>query len=139
MQAAVEAARALPFPFTLTARAENLLWGVNDLDDTIKRLQAYEAVGADVLYSPGVHDIGTIRTVVSSVTKPFNLVMGFADPTLTVDQISAAGVKRITVGGAMARHALSAFMRSAQEMKEKGAFTFVRDMAPVKEVRAAFK
>jgi 2-methylisocitrate lyase-like PEP mutase family enzyme len=132
VQAAVEAARALPFPFTLTAR-------VDDLDDTIKRLQAYEAVGADVLYSPGVHDIDTIRTVVSQVTKPFNLVMGFADPTLTVDQIAAAGVKRISVGGAMARHALSAFLRSAHEMKDQGAFTFVRDMAPVKEVRAAFK
>ena len=85
MHAAVEAARALPFPFTLTARAENLLHGRNDLDDTIKRLQAFEAAGADVLYSPGVHDIDTIRTVVSSVGKPFNLVMGFADPTLTVD------------------------------------------------------
>ena len=85
MQAAVEAARALPFPFTLTARAENFLHGRNDLDDTIKRLQAFEAVGADVLYSPGLYDIDTIRTVVSSVGKPFNLVMGFADPTLTVD------------------------------------------------------
>ena len=139
VQAAVEAARALPFPFTLTARAENLLWGRNDLDNTIKRLQAYEAVGADVLYSPGVYDIVTIRTVVSSLTKPFNLVMGFADPTLTVDQIAATGVKRISVGGAMARHALAAFLRSAHEMKDQGAFTFVRDMAPVKEVRAAFK
>jgi len=138
VQAAVEAARALPFPFTLTARAENLLWGRNDLDNTIKRLQAYEAVGADVLYSPGVYDIVTIRTVVSSLTKPFNLVMGFADPTLTVDQIAAAGVKRISVGGAMARHALAAFLRSAHEMKDQGAFTFVRDMAPVKEVKAAF-
>jgi 2-methylisocitrate lyase-like PEP mutase family enzyme len=138
VQAAVEAARALPFPFTLTARAENLLWGRNDLDDTIKRLQAFEAAGADVLYSPGAYDIGTIRTVVSSVGKPFNLVMGFADSTLTVDQISAAGVKRISVGGAMARHALAAFLKSAQEMKDHGAFTFVRDMAPVKEVRAAF-
>ena len=102
MQAAVEAARALPFPFTLTARAENLLHGRNDLDDTIKRLQAFEAAGADVLYSPGVHDIDTIRTVVSSIGKPFNLVMGFADPTLTVPiRFSTAGVKRISVGGAM--------------------------------------
>ena len=83
MQAAVEAARALPFPFTLTARAENFLHGRKDLDDTIKRLQAFEAVGADVLYSPGLYDIDTIRTVVSSIGKPFNLVMGFADPTLT--------------------------------------------------------
>jgi len=109
VHAAVEAARALPFPFTLTARAENLLWGRNDLDDTIRRLQAFEAAGADVLYSPGVRNLDTIRTVVSSVGKPFNLVMGFADPTLTVEQLSAAGVKRISVGGAMARHALAPF------------------------------
>ncbi|WP_166298145.1 isocitrate lyase/PEP mutase family protein [Bradyrhizobium sp. 2S1] len=138
VQAAVEAARALPFPFTLTARAENFLWGRKDLDDTIKRLQAFEAAGADVLYSPGLYDLATIKTVVSSVNKPFNLVMGFADPTLTVAQLSAAGVKRISVGGAMQRHALAAFLRCAREMKDHGAFTFVRDMAPVKEVREAF-
>jgi len=138
VQAAVEAARALPIPFTLTARAENLLHGRNDLDDTIKRLQAFEAVGADVLYSPGVRDIDTIRTVVSSVGKPFNLVMGFADPTLTLTQLSEAGVKRISVGGAMARVALAAFMKCAREMKDLGAFTYVREMAPVKEVREAF-
>ncbi|WP_213285819.1 oxaloacetate decarboxylase [Bradyrhizobium sp. sGM-13] len=139
VQAAVEAARALPFPFTLTARAENFLHGRKDLDDTIKRLQAFEAVGADVLYSPGLYDIGTIRTVVSSVGKPFNLVMGFADSTLTVDQLSAAGVKRISVGGAMERYALAAFLKCAREMKERGAFTFVREMAPIGEVRAAFE
>jgi 2-methylisocitrate lyase-like PEP mutase family enzyme len=138
VHAAVEAARALPFPFTLTARAENLLHGRNDLDDTIKRLQAFEAAGADVLYSPGVHDIDTIRTVVSSLGKPFNLVMGFADPTLTVPQIAAAGVKRISVGGAMERYALAAFLKCAREMKDEGAFTFVREMAPIKEIRAAF-
>ncbi|MGY3691103.1 2-methylisocitrate lyase-like PEP mutase family enzyme [Bradyrhizobium sp. USDA 3240] len=138
VQAAVEAAQALPFPFTLTARAENFLWGRKDIDDTIRRLQAFEAAGADVLYSPGLYDIDTIRTVVSSVKKPFNLVMGFADPTLTVEQLSAAGVKRISVGGAMERHALAAFLRCAREMKDQGAFSFVRDMAPVKEVREAF-
>ena len=138
VQAAVEAARALPIPFTLTARAENLLHGRNDLDDTIKRLQAFEAVGADVLYSPGVRDIDTIRTVVSSVGKPFNLVMGFADPTLTLPQLSEAGVKRISVGGAMARYALAAFLKCAREMKDEGAFTFVREMAPIAEIRAAF-
>src|SRR5882757_766764 len=138
VQAAAEAARALPFPFTLTARAENLLWGRDDLDDTIKRLQAFEAAGADVLYSPGVRDIDTIRTVVSSIGKPFNLVMGFADPTLTVEQLSAAGVKRISVGGAMARVALAAFLKCAHEMKDHGAFTFVREMAPIRDVRAAF-
>ncbi|MCC8947050.1 2-methylisocitrate lyase-like PEP mutase family enzyme [Bradyrhizobium sp. USDA 4516] len=138
VQAAVEAARALPFPFTLTARAENFLHGRKDLDDTIKRLQAFEAAGADVLYSPGLYDLATIKTVVSSINKPFNLVMGFADPTLTVEQLAAAGVKRISVGGAMQRHALAAFLRCAREMKDNGAFSFVRDMAPVKEVRAAF-
>jgi 2-methylisocitrate lyase-like PEP mutase family enzyme len=138
VQAAVEASRALPFPFTLTARAENLLHGRNDLDDTIKRLQAFEAVGADVLYSPGVRDIDTIRTVVSSVGKPFNLVMGFADPTLTLPQLSEAGVKRISVGGAMERYALAAFLKCAREMKDQGAFTFVREMAPIGEIRAAF-
>ncbi|MCC8940002.1 isocitrate lyase/phosphoenolpyruvate mutase family protein [Bradyrhizobium sp. Arg68] len=138
VQAAVEAARALPFPFTLTARAENFLHGRKDLDDTIRRLQAFEAAGADVLYSPGLYDLETIRTVVSAVNKPFNLVMGFADPTLTLEQLSAAGVKRISVGGAMQRHALAAFLRCAREMKDRGAFTFVRDMAPVKEVREAF-
>jgi 2-methylisocitrate lyase-like PEP mutase family enzyme len=138
VHAAVEAARALPIPFTLTARAENLLHGRNDLDDTIRRLQAFEAAGADVLYSPGVRDIDTIRTVVSSVTRPFNLVMGFADPTLSLDQLSAAGVKRVSVGGAMARHALAAFLNTAREMKTRGTFTFVREMASVKEVRDAF-
>jgi len=139
VHAAAEMARSLPFPFTLTARAENFLHGRRDLDDTIRRLQAFEAAGADVLYAPGVHDLATIKTVVSALKKPFNLVMGFADPTLTLDQLSKAGVKRISIGGAMARYALAAFLRSAREMKDHGAFTFVREMAPMKEVRAAFK
>jgi 2-methylisocitrate lyase-like PEP mutase family enzyme len=138
IHAAVEAARALSFPFTLTARAENILHGRNDLDDTIRRLQAFEAAGADVLYAPGIRDIGTIRTVVSSVGKPFNLVMGFADPTLTVEQLSAAGVKRISVGGAMSRAALATFLKCAREMKDRGSFTFVREMAPIREIRDAF-
>ncbi|MDE5440705.1 isocitrate lyase/phosphoenolpyruvate mutase family protein [Bradyrhizobium sp. CSA207] len=138
VQAAVEAARSLPIPFTLTARAENLLHGRNDLDDTIKRLQAFEAAGADVLYAPGVHDLATIKTVVASLKKPFNLVMGFADPALTLPQLAAAGVKRISVGGAMSRYALAAFLKSAREMKENGSFTYVREMAPIKELRDAF-
>lgn len=138
VQAAVEVARALPFPFTLTARAENFLHGRKDIDDTVRRLQAFEAAGADVLYSPGLYDLATIMTVVSSLSKPFNHVMGFADPTLTVAQLSAAGVKRISVGGAMSRYALAAFLNCAREMKDKGSFTYVRDMAPVGELRAAF-
>jgi 2-methylisocitrate lyase-like PEP mutase family enzyme len=138
VHAAVEAARALPFPFTLTARAENFLYGRTDIDDTIKRLQAFEAAGADVLYSPGLYDLATIKTVVSALKKPFNLVMGFADPTLTLPQLSAAGVKRISVGGAMERYALAAFLKCAREMKDQGAFTYVREMAQMKDVREAF-
>ncbi|MCK1722835.1 isocitrate lyase/phosphoenolpyruvate mutase family protein [Bradyrhizobium sp. 141] len=138
VQAAVEVARALPIPFTLTARAENFLHGRKDIDDTIRRLQAFEAAGADVLYAPGLYDLATIRTVVSSLGKPFNHVMGFADPTLTVGQLSTAGVKRISVGGAMSRYALAAFLNCAREMKDKGSFTYVREMAPVGELREAF-
>ena len=138
VQAAVEVARSLPIPFTLTARAENFLYGRKDLDDTIRRLQAFEAAGADVLYAPGLHDLATIRTVASSLRKPFNLVMGFADPTLTLEQLSAAGVKRVSVGGALSRVALAAFLRCAREMKDKGSFTFVRKMAPIKDFRDAF-
>ena len=84
------------------------------------------------LLSIGLEQLG------QQVKKPFNLVMGFADPTLTVEQLSAAGVKRISVGGAMARVAMAAFLRCAREMKDQGAFTYVREMAPIKEVRAAF-
>jgi 2-methylisocitrate lyase-like PEP mutase family enzyme len=138
VQAAAEVARSLPFPFTLTARAENFLYGRTDLDDTIKRLQAFEAAGADVLYAPGLYDLATIKTVVSAIKRPFNLVMGFADPTLTVPQISAAGVKRISAGGAMARVAMAAFLKCAHEMKDQGAFTYVREMVPMKDVREAF-
>jgi 2-methylisocitrate lyase-like PEP mutase family enzyme len=138
VQAAVEVARSLPIPFTLTARAENFLYGRTHLDDTIKRLQAFEAAGADVLYAPGIYDLATIKTVVSALKKPFNLVMGFADPTLTVEQLSAAGVKRISVGGALSRVALATFLRCAREMKDKGSFTFVPDMAPIRELREAF-
>ena len=138
VQAAVEVARSLPIPFTLTARAENFLHGRKDIDDTIKRLQAFEAAGADVLYAPGLYDLATIKTVVSALKKPFNLVMGFADPTLTVDQLSATGVKRISVGGALSRVALAAFLRCAREMKENGSFTFVPEMAPIKKLRDAF-
>jgi 2-methylisocitrate lyase-like PEP mutase family enzyme len=138
VQAAVEVARSLAIPFTLTARAENFLYGRTDLDDTIKRLQAFEAAGADVLYAPGLYDLATIKTVVSALKKPFNLVMGFADPTLTVEQLAAAGVKRISVGGALSRVALAAFLKCAREMKENGSFTYVRDMATIGELRGAF-
>ncbi|MGH7349368.1 MAG: isocitrate lyase/PEP mutase family protein [Candidatus Rokuibacteriota bacterium] len=138
VQAAVEVARALPVPFLLTARAENLLHGRPDLDDTIRRLQAFERAGADVLYAPGVRDLAAIRTVVSSVTRPVNVVMSAADPDLTVEQLAAAGVKRISVGGALSRLALAAFLKGAREMAERGGFTWMRDTVPTRELKAIF-
>ncbi len=139
VQAAVEVTRSLPIPFMLTARAENLLHGRIDLDDTIRRLQAFEKAGADVLYAPGVRDVATIRTVVSSVTKPVNVVMSAADPAITAAQLAEAGVKRISVGGALSRLALAAFLRGAREMKDQGGFTWMRDTVPSKDLKAIFK
>jgi 2-methylisocitrate lyase-like PEP mutase family enzyme len=136
--AAVEVARKLPVPFMLTARAENLLHGRPDLDDTIRRLQAFERVGADVLYAPGVRDLDQIRAVTSSVSRPVNVVMSAADPSLSVAQLAAAGVKRISVGGALSRLALAAFLEGAREMKERGGFTWVRRTVPSRDLRAAF-
>jgi 2-methylisocitrate lyase-like PEP mutase family enzyme len=138
VQAAAEVARSLPVPFMLTARAENLINGRDDLDDTIRRLQAFEAAGADVLYAPGLKDLVTIKTVVSAVGKPVNVVMSHADPSLTVADLAEAGVKRISVGGSIARHLVAAFLDAGREMKEKGAFTFLRDATPSREIRAAF-
>jgi 2-methylisocitrate lyase-like PEP mutase family enzyme len=138
VQAAVETARTLPVRFMLTARAENLLHGRPDLDDTIRRLQAFEKAGADVLYAPGVRDLATIRTVASSVGKPLNVVMSAADPALTAAQLAEAGVKRISVGGALSRLALAAFLKGAREMKESGGFTWVRDTVPSRELKAAW-
>ncbi len=138
VHAAVEMARSLPFPFMLTARAENLLHGRIDLDDTIKRLQAFERAGADALYAPGLRDLATIRRVVASVSKPVNVLMGTADPSITLTQLTEAGVKRVSVGGALSRLALGAFLKGAREMKETGGFTWIRDIVPVKDLKAVF-
>ena len=138
VQAAVEVARALPVPFMLTARAENLLHGRLDLDDTIRRLQAFERAGADVLYAPGVRDLATIRTVVSAVSRPVNVVMSAADPDLTVAQLASVGVKRISVGGALSRLALAAFLKGAREMADRGGFTWMRDTVPSRELKDVF-
>jgi 2-methylisocitrate lyase-like PEP mutase family enzyme len=139
VQAAVEVARSLPFRFVLTARAENLLHGRLDLDDTIKRLQAFEKAGADVLYAPGVKDLTTIRAVTSAVSRPVNVVMSAADPSLTLAQLADAGVKRVSVGGALSRLALASFLDGAREMKDKGTFTWVRRTVPSKDLKAVFK
>jgi 2-methylisocitrate lyase-like PEP mutase family enzyme len=134
--AAVEVARGLSFPFTLTARAENLLHGRPDLDDTIRRLQAYAAAGADVLYAPGLRDLNTIRRFVSALPKPLNVVMGLADPELTVAELREAGVKRVSVGGALSRVALAAVRDAAIAMRDQGSFRWVRDIMPGKELRS---
>jgi len=129
VRAAVEATRALPFPFTLTARAENYLHGRNDLADTIRRLQAYQDAGADVLYAPGLKTREEIATVVRAVDRPVNVLMGFADGNLSVAELAELGVKRVSVGGALARAALGAFLRAAEELRETGTFAFARDAA----------
>ena len=123
--AAAEAARSVPF--VLTARSENFLYGRPDLDDTIRRLQAFEAAGADVLYAPGLPNLDAIRTVCAAVRKPVNVVMGLKGAPYTVEQLRAAGVKRISIGGSFARAALGAFIRAAREVKEKGTFTYAAD------------
>jgi 2-methylisocitrate lyase-like PEP mutase family enzyme len=122
--AAVEARRALPHDFVLTARCENFLWGRPDLDDTIRRLQAFERAGADVLYAPGLHDLGTIRIVCEAVTRPVNVVMGMPGASFGVTELAAAGVKRISVGSALARLAYGAFVDAAREMRSAGTFRF---------------
>jgi 2-methylisocitrate lyase-like PEP mutase family enzyme len=138
VRAAAEVARSLPTPFMLTARAENFLHGRRDLDDTIRRLRAFEAAGAEVLYAPGLRDLASIRTVTAAVGKPVNVVMSAADPSITVAQLALAGVKRISVGGALSRLALAAFLKGAREMKEQGSFTYMRDAVPSAELRQTF-
>ena len=128
VQAAAEAARDLPF--VLTARAENHLWGRPDLDDTIRRLQAFSQAGAHVLYAPGLPDIEAIRTVCGAVDKPVNVVMGLRGKRYSVAELAAAGVKRISVGGSFARAALGALMRAAEEVKTSGTFTYADDALP---------
>lgn len=137
VQAAVEAARQLSVPFMLTARAEGMLYGQRDLDDIILRLQAFEAVGADVLYAPGLKTIDQVRQVTAEINKPFNMVMGFADPTITLDQLADAGVQRVSIGGGLSRIALNAMRAAAKEMLA-GSFTFLPEMIPVSDLHKAF-
>jgi len=131
--AAVEAARRLPFPFVLVARAENFLHRRPDLDDTIRRLQAFEAAGADALFAPGLTKADDIRTVCAAVTKPVNVVMGLKGGAFSVAVLAALGVRRISVGSALSRAALGAFMRAAREMKEGGTFGFAEEALPYAE------
>lgn len=122
--AAAEAAHALPFPFTFVARAENYLCGRPDLDDTIRRLQAFEAAGADMLFAPGLPGIDAIRTVCAALTRPVNVIMGLKGVAYSVDQLAAAGVRRISLGSSLARAALGGLLRAATEVREQGTFTY---------------
>jgi 2-methylisocitrate lyase-like PEP mutase family enzyme len=133
--AAVEAARSLPFAFTLTARAENFLHERPNLDDTIRRLQAFAAAGADVLYAPGLTSLGQIREVCAAVApKPMNVLAGIKGQNFPAAEIGAVGARRVSLGGSLARAALGGLLRAAREMKEKGTFAFVDDATPTAEV-----
>jgi len=138
VRAAAEAAHALPFPFTLTARAENYVAGRLDLKDTIRRLQAYQMAGADVLYAPGLTSKGDIAAVVSSVDRPVNVLMGLAGVQLNLAELSAIGVRRVSVGSALSRAALGAFLRAAREMREYGTFAFADEAVSGGEISAMF-
>jgi 2-methylisocitrate lyase-like PEP mutase family enzyme len=137
--AAVEAARALPFPFVLVARAENHLHGRPDLRDTIRRLQAFEAAGADALYAPGLTKADDIRAVCSAVSKPVNVVMGLTSGSFPVAELAAMGVRRISVGSALSRAALTGFMNAAREMKDHGTFRFAETAISYAEVNALMR
>lgn len=134
VRAAVEAARNLSFPFTLTARAENYLHGRPNLRDTINRLQAYQEAGADVLYAPALTTKEEIVTVVKSVDRPVNVVMGLKGVQMSLAELSAIGVKRISVGSSLYRAAAGAFFRAAREMSERGTFSFAADAISPKEM-----
>lgn len=137
--AAAEAAHSLLTPFVFVARAENFLHGRRDLDDTIRRLQAFEAAGADALFAPGIMRREDIRTVCASVSKPVNVVMGLVgapDAPTSVAELAELGVCRISLGSSLCRAALGGFLRAATEIHERGTFTFAADAIPFADVNA---
>lgn len=136
IRAAAAAARALPFAFTLTARAENYLHGRPDLKDTIARLQAYQEAGADVLYAPGLKTREDIAAVVSSVDRPVNVLAGLQGMDLTLEALSKLGVRRVSIGGSLARAAFGAMLRAGREMREHGTFGFTQDAVSHADISA---
>lgn len=138
VHAAAEVAHSLPFPFTLTGRAENYLVGRPDLNDTIKRLTAYQDAGADVLYAPGLKSKDEIAAVVRSVDRPVNVVMGLQGVQMSLHELSEIGVKRVSVGSALSRAALGAFLRAAREMRELGTFAFADEAVSYREISGMF-
>ena len=137
IRAAAEVVHNLSFPFMLTARAENYLVGKPDLKDTIERLQLYQEAGADVLYAPGLTNKDDVATLVRSVDRPVNLLMGLKGMQLTMIDASEIGVKRVSVGSGLARCALGAFIRAAREMRF-GTFSFNDDGAEFRTLNSIF-
>ena len=123
--AAVEAARKHPFPFTLTARTENFLRGNPDLDDTIRRLQAFEKAGADVLFSPGLPDLDAVTKVCGALKKPFNFMVGIRGKSFSVAELEAAGVRRISLATSLYRAAMSSMVAAATEVRDQGSFGYL--------------
>jgi len=134
--AGVEAARSLSFPFVFVARAENFSSGIHDLDDTIRRLIAFEQAGADVLFAPGLPDLNAIQIVCEALQKPVNVVMGLADSSLTVDELAGVGVRRVSLGSSFARAALGEFIRAAEEVKTMGTFNFASNAISFREANS---
>ncbi|UVL62775.1 isocitrate lyase/phosphoenolpyruvate mutase family protein [Pseudomonas sp. B21-032] len=140
VEAAVAAARSLDFPFMLCARAENLLHGRMDLDDTIARLQAFAEAGADVLYAPGLRTAEEIRRVVQAVApKPVNVLMGLSGVCLSFADVQALGVKRISVGSSLARAAYGAFFNAAQQIHDQGCFDYADQALSFDQLNALFR
>jgi 2-methylisocitrate lyase-like PEP mutase family enzyme len=138
VHAAVELAHSLPGPFMLTARAENFLRGSGDLDDTIRRLQAYERAGADVLYAGATPNLTAIQAMTAALTKPLNVGLGGIDASITIAALADAGVKRVSTGGSMTRVAFTAILGAARELKEQGTATYLRDLVPSSTLWRAF-
>lgn len=138
IRAAVDAARALPFPFTLTARAENYFIGKPDLADTIARLQAYQEAGADVLFAPGITSQEDIATLVRSVDRPVNVLIGLPGMTLNAHELSQLGVRRISVGGSLARSAYSELLRAAAELRIHGTASYAQTAVSGRELNRRF-
>jgi 2-methylisocitrate lyase-like PEP mutase family enzyme len=134
--AAVSAARAMPFPFTLTGRTENFLRGRADLDDTIKRLKAYEAAGAEALMAPGLPDLDAVRAVCAALGKPFNFMVGIKGKSFTVAALAGAGVKRISLATSLYRAAMTGLLSAAKEVREQGTFGYLDTSLPTPDMNA---
>ena len=137
--AAVKAARSLSIPFVLTARCEGFIRGVPDLDEVIRRLQAYEAAGADVLFAPGLPDLAAVKKVCGSLKKPFNFMVGIKGKSFTVAELEAAGVKRISLATSLYKAAMTGLLEAAKEVKDKGTFTYLDHSIPTPDLNAFMK